>query len=173
MMCRKGKDFPWVKYLANNLQYIQPVVTLWTCVLILDAIFFLFFGICFCDYDFSFVFTKNVCFRCALCGNVTLFYQLSLNKTVQNPSWKRKVCHEFINVMLDKNWLHKSGVKSTLYNLSMRGLSLSSLIFIWYFLFPNCDRIPIYNVDIFLCFQKRALYEIRNIWCHEASRTWV
>ena len=41
-----------------------------------------FLGICFCDFDFSFVFTKNACFICALCGNVTTLCSLSLNKTV-------------------------------------------------------------------------------------------
>ena len=44
----------------------------------------LFLGICFCDFDFYFIFTKNACFICALCGNVIAFCSLSLDKTVKS-----------------------------------------------------------------------------------------
>ena len=37
-MFRKGQDLPLDKFLYKNLQYLQPLVTLWTCVLISDAI---------------------------------------------------------------------------------------------------------------------------------------
>ena len=54
-----------------------------------------FLGICFCDFDFSFVFTKNACFLCALCSNITTFCSLALNKTIQNYLWKRQICTKF------------------------------------------------------------------------------
>ena len=38
MMCRIAQYLPWGQCLAKNLQYLQPVVTLWICVLISDAI---------------------------------------------------------------------------------------------------------------------------------------
>ena len=38
MMCRMGQDIPWAQHLAKHLQYIQPVLNLWTCVLISDVI---------------------------------------------------------------------------------------------------------------------------------------
>ena len=41
-----------------------------------------FLGICFNDFGFSLVFTQNECFICALCRNITAFYSISLNKTV-------------------------------------------------------------------------------------------
>ena len=36
--CRKGQYIPWYQCLAKHLQYLQPVVTLCTFVLISDAI---------------------------------------------------------------------------------------------------------------------------------------
>ena len=53
------------------------------------GIFFLV--VLFCDFGFSFFFTKNVCFLCALCSNVTEFCSLSLKKTIQNPLLKRQI----------------------------------------------------------------------------------
>ena len=90
-----------------------------------------FLGISFCDFDFSFVLTKNVCFCCALCGNVTAFCYLSLNKTVQNLLWKSQLCPKSINIIMEKNRLHKSGANSTLFNVEINGFPLSSHIFIW------------------------------------------
>ena len=90
-----------------------------------------FLGILFCDFDSSFVSTKNICFCCGLCGNITAFYLLSLKKNVQNYLWKRHICSEFINIIMENNWLHKSGANSLLYNVAMEGFPLSSPIFIW------------------------------------------
>ena len=47
-----------------------------------------FLGICFCDFDFSFVSTKNACFLCVLCSNVTVFCSSSLKKKFQNTILK-------------------------------------------------------------------------------------
>ena len=35
------------------------------------------------DFEFSFIFTKNSCFICAMCGDVTEFYMSSPNKSVK------------------------------------------------------------------------------------------
>ena len=47
-----------------------------------------FLGIFLCDFDIPFVFTKNACFICVMCGNVAAFCLLSLKKTVQKLLWK-------------------------------------------------------------------------------------
>ena len=74
MMCRKGQDLPLVKYLANHLQYIQPVVTLWTCVLILDAIILnkLFLEFAFVITTFSLFLPKMYVFA-VHCAIMSLF----------------------------------------------------------------------------------------------------
>ena len=92
-----------------------------------------FLGICFFDFDFSFIFIKNTCFLCALYSNVTIFCLLSLNKTVQNPLWKRQVCPEWINVIMGDNQSQKFGANITLYNVEVKGFTLSSHISIWNF----------------------------------------
>ena len=91
----------------------------------------LFLGICFCDFDFSFVFTKDKCFLCKLCDNVTAFCSLSPKKTVQNPLWKRGAYPKLTNLIMENNQSHKSGENSMLYNAEMKGLPLSSHMFIW------------------------------------------
>ena len=78
----------------------------------------------------------NTCFRCALCGNVTAFCSLSLNKTIKTPLQKRQVCTKFINVIMENNWLHKSGANSTLYNVAMTSFPILSQNFIW--TYPGC-----------------------------------
>ena len=52
----------------------------------------LFLGICFCDFEFSLVFTKNACFLCVMCSNVTAFCLSLLKKTVQISLWKGQAC---------------------------------------------------------------------------------
>ena len=42
-----------------------------------------------------------------------------------------QVCTKFINLIIENNQSHKPGVSSTLYNTEMKGLPLSSHIFIW------------------------------------------
>ena len=56
---------------------------------------------------------------------------------MQNPLWKRQVCPEFINVIIENNLWHKSGAKSTLCNVAMKDFPLSSHICIhaWHFCF--------------------------------------
>ena len=90
-----------------------------------------FLGICFFYFGFSFLFTKNTCFICALYGNVTSFCLLSLNKTVQNPLWKIQLCPEFINAIIESNQSHKSGTNITLYNVAMKDFPFPSCISIW------------------------------------------
>ena len=94
-----------------------------------------FLGICFCSFEFYFVFTKNACFCCELCINVTVFCLLSLNKTLKNPLWKSQLRPKLINVTTQNNQLHKSGANSTLYNLAMKGFPLPSHILFGLILF--------------------------------------
>ena len=132
MMFRKDQDLPWDQCLAKHLQYIYPVVTLWTCVIIFDEIIHkqILFGNFFCDLDFSFIFTKNTCFLCTICSNVTVFCSFTLKETVQNTLQKREVCTKFIITIMENNQLHKSGANRMLYNVSMKGLPLSPRMFI-------------------------------------------
>ena len=83
------------------------------------------------------IFPINTCFICAICGNVTAFFSFSPKHTVQNPFWKRQLCHEFINLMIENNPSHKSGVKHTLCNVAIKHFPLSSHICIrtWPFCF--------------------------------------
>ena len=86
-----------------------------------------FWGILFCGFKFSFVFTKNACFFFAVCGNFATFCSLSLKKTVKTYM-KSQVCSEFIIIILENNRLHKSDDDITLYNVAMKGFTLSSCI---------------------------------------------
>ena len=90
-----------------------------------------FLGIFLFDSDFSFIFTKNVCFICVVCDNVATFFSLSLKKTVQNTLWKSKVCPNLINVIMEINKSHKFGTNRMLYNAVMKVFPLSLWIFIW------------------------------------------
>ena len=47
---------------------------------------------------------------------------------VHNPLWKRQLCPEFIDLIMENKKYHKSGSSSTLYNVSMKGLPLSPQI---------------------------------------------
>ena len=125
-MCRKYQDILRVTFLAKTFQYLQPVMISHTTILKK-----LFFGVYFCDFDFSFIFTKKEWFFCALCGNIAAFWSISLKKITQNPLWKWQVRPKFINVIMENTRSHKSGANSTLYNLAITGLPLSSRIFIW------------------------------------------
>ena len=87
----------------------------------------LFLGICFCDFDISFVFTQKACFICAQSCNVTTFFLLSLknraNFFMKDPGMY--LIHEHNN---GGNQSHKSGTNFTLYNVAMNGFPLSSRI---------------------------------------------
>ena len=85
-------------------------------------------GICFCGFDFSFGLTENKYFLCAMYGNVTLLFPLSLKKTVKNPFIKRQVHPELNNVIMEIYQSHKSGANTTLYNAAMKGFTLLSCI---------------------------------------------
>ena len=56
---------------------------------------------------------------------------------MQNPLWNKQVCPDFVNVMIRNNLSHKSGAKSTLCNVAMKGSPWLSHIFIctWPFCF--------------------------------------
>ena len=84
-----------------------------------------FLEICFYDFDFSFILTKKSCFRCALCSDVTTLCLLSLKNTAQNPWWERQVCNKFINMVMENIQSHKSIANITLYNVAMKGFTLS------------------------------------------------
>ena len=101
MMCIKVQDLPLSQCLDKHLQYLQPLVTLCICVLISDAIIpnqLSFLVISFCDFESSFVYTKKLIFRCALCGNFTALRLLSLKKKCAKPFRKMQVCPELIKV---------------------------------------------------------------------------
>ena len=76
------------------------------------------------------IFPRNSCFHCALSGNVAVLFYFYQKYIVQKPLLKRQVCSEFMNVMIDNNLSHKSGAKSTLYDVAMKVFPLSSHIFI-------------------------------------------
>ena len=101
-----------------------------------------FLGICFCDFEFSFIFTKNACFCCELCGNVTAFCSLSLNKSVPKHLWKRQVCTKFINLIMENNWSHKSGANSGLYNVAMKGFHYYHAFLFEILLFFSLKKCP-------------------------------
>ena len=54
------------------------------------AIFFL--GANFFVFDISFLYPKNTCLLCELCGKVTAFFSLFTKYTVQNPLRNKQVC---------------------------------------------------------------------------------
>ena len=86
------------------------------------------------------IFHKNECFLCELCDNVTVSFSFAPKYTVKNPLWNKQVCPEFINLIIENNLLHKSGAKSTLCNVVMKGSPWSSHIFMCTRLFPPLWR---------------------------------
>ena len=134
----------------------------------------LFLGIWFCVFDFYFVLIKNSCFLCALCGNITAFCLLSLKITMQNPLWKMQVCPKFIYIIIDNNWLHKSGANSTFIQCSYEVFFIIlTHFYVDFSCLFYCDKMSIWNFDIFICFHKQARYKNLNLWCHVTSCTWV
>ena len=77
-------------------------------------------------FDISLNFPKDEFFLCALCGYVTEFFSFATKYTVQNPLCNKQICTKFINVMIENNPSHKSGAKSTLCNVSIKGSPLMS-----------------------------------------------
>ena len=110
---------------ANN-----DLVDLWTniwcnnskAVFFLDGNFFAF--------DIFFIFPKNACDLCEICGNVTAFFYFAPKYTVQTPLCNKQVCPKFINLMIENNLSHKYGAKGTLCNVAIKGYLLLSHIFI-------------------------------------------
>ena len=68
-----------------------------------------------------------------------LHFSPLLRSTMQFFLWKRQVCPEFINVIIENNLSHESGDKSTLCNVAMKVFPLSSRICIctWPFCFAR------------------------------------
>ena len=79
---------------------------------------------------YPFIFNKNACFLCTLCGDVTTFFYFDPKYTIQNPSQNKQVCPKFINVIIENNLSHKSCAKSTLCNVAIKGCPLLSHTFI-------------------------------------------
>ena len=160
-MWKKGLDLFLAKYLSEHYQYPQPTMIWWICDLIFwcnnsKEIFFL-----------DGISPKNACFLCAFCGNVTAFFSFVPKYTVQNPLWNKQVCPKFINVIIENNLLHKSGAKSTLCNLAMKGSLLLSYILHSYLSFsPRCDMMYVRDFNMFICILYRSWNIIRNLWCH-------
>ena len=74
----------------------------------------LFLGAVFFHLAFSFVFTKNECFLCALFGRVTTFSFLFLKYTMLKTLWNKQVRPKLINTIIENNPLHGPGAKSML-----------------------------------------------------------
>ena len=81
-------------------------------------------------------FYQKFIFCCALCVTFTAFCSLSPKKTMRNPLWKRQICTKIINAIMEMNQSHNYVANSTLYNVAMKGFTLSSRIFVW--IYPVC-----------------------------------
>ena len=84
---QKRSESTLISIFPKYLQYLQPVLTLWTCVLIFDAIILkkcYFLGICFCGFDFTFVKKMYVFYvRCAVMSPHSVHYHwIKLRKTL-------------------------------------------------------------------------------------------
>ena len=77
-----------------------------------------------------FIFSKNACLLCVLCGNVTAFFYSAPNYTMKNPLWNKQVCPKLINVIMENNPSHRYGAKITLCNIAIKVYPLLSHIFI-------------------------------------------
>ena len=66
----------------------------------------------------------------ALCGKVTTFFSFSTKYNMQKPLRNKQVCTKFINITIENNLSHISGVKSTLFNVAIKVSPLSLHIFI-------------------------------------------
>ena len=144
MMCIKGHYITWDQFLAKFFQYLRPVGTLCTCVLISDKIIpekFPFGAFYFVTLTFHFY--QKYIFLCGLWGNITALFSLELKKSVQKHSWKIQVCNKLISVIMENNQSHKSGANSMLYNLAIKGFPLSSHMFVWISpCFFCCEKCP-------------------------------
>ena len=87
-----------------------------------------FLGDIFFDLEISFIYPKNACLLCAICGKVTAFFPLSPNHTVQSTFLNKQVCPRFINIIIENYPSYSSGAKSTLCNVAMKVYPLSSHI---------------------------------------------
>ena len=142
-MCKKDLGLLLDLHLPTHYKYPQLTRIWWICVLIFDVVvlkqFYFLLVICF-FFDFSMIFPRNTCFLCALCGKVTALLSFHPKYTVQKTFWKRQVCPEFINVMIENKQSHKAGAKSTSCNVAMKVFLLSSHIFIVLDLFVSLWR---------------------------------
>ena len=66
----------------------------------------LFLGGNFLVFEISFIYPKNACFLCAICGNVTESYSFSPKYILQNSLWNKQVCSKFINEIIENNLYH-------------------------------------------------------------------
>ena len=94
MMWRKGHNIHWDQFLAKHLQYLQPVVTFWTCVLVSDEIIpkQIIFGVFSFVILFYLFFTKKSYLLSVLCEVMSPRYvSCHWRKTYKN-FYKRDWC---------------------------------------------------------------------------------
>ena len=88
MMCKKGSGFIlsliYFQIIAVSPE-INDLVDLCPNIWCNNPKAILFLGAILFDVEISFVFTKNECFLCALCGRVTEFFSVSTNYSDLNP----------------------------------------------------------------------------------------
>ena len=130
MKYKKGLDLFLALHIPRHCHYIQLTVIWLICALIFNVVILkqFYFLLEFFFFDISLIFPRNACFFCALCGNVTAFFSFAPKYTVKNLYEKIQVCPEFINVMNENNLSHKSGAKSMLCNVEIKGSPLLSHI---------------------------------------------
>ena len=72
------------------------------------------------DFDICYISPNNVCFFCVLCGKVTTFFSLLKKYTMQNLLCNKQVFTKFTTIIIENILSHRSGAKSTLYNVPMK-----------------------------------------------------
>ena len=152
MKCKKGLDIFLALHLPRHWQYLQLTMIWLICYLISDATILKQFSFLL---DFLWIihnFPEKACFLTVLCINVTALSSLDLKYTVQNPLWKRHVCPEWINAIMENNLSHKSGANNMLYKVSTKVFPLSSNICIRTepFFFSG-DVMSVRNFNEFIC----------------------
>ena len=131
-MCKIGQDIHRAHYLAKQILYLHPVVTLWIYVLISDAITKKKLSLKKLKIDlyFYFIFTRNACFLHALCCK----HHILCNITEENHT-KHFIIKAGMSQIHwrnnENNRSHNSGANSMLYNVEIKGFPFSPRIFIW------------------------------------------
>ena len=127
--CKMGLDLFLALHLPRDWQYLQLSMIWYICALISDASILKQFSFLL---DFSltspYFFLKMRVFSVHY-AVMLLYYPLLLRSTLcKTLCEKRHVCPALINVMMENNLSHKSGVNSTLYKVTTKVFPLSSHI---------------------------------------------